>query len=92
MIREREYHGLPGIPVLIALLLVEAGLVWALVRSIQAENPVGISLVAIGLALVTFLLFGLFMVHPEPGQGAAVVRRSIAGPRRCRGCAGRTRF
>ena len=68
MIREREYHGLPGIPVLIALLLVEAGLVWALVRSIQTENPVAISLVAIGLALVTFLLFGLFMVHPNQGK------------------------
>jgi len=68
MIREREYHGLPGIPVLITLLLVEAGLVWALVRSIQAENPVGISLVAISLALVTFLLFGLFMVHPNQGK------------------------
>ena len=68
MIREREYHGLPGIPVLIALLLVEAGLVWALVRSIQAEHPVGISLVAISLVLVTFLLFGLFMVHPNQGK------------------------
>lgn len=68
MIRERDYHGLPGIPVLIALLAGEAGLVWALVQSIRAENPIGISLTAVGLALITFLLFGLFMVHPNQGK------------------------
>jgi regulator of protease activity HflC (stomatin/prohibitin superfamily) len=68
MIREREDHGLPGIPVLIALLLVDAGLVWALGRSIQTENPVGISLATIGIVLVTFLLFGLFMVHPNQAK------------------------
>lgn len=68
MIREREYHGLSGIPVLIGLLAVDAGLVWALVQSIRAENPMGISLMAISLALITFLLFGLFMVHPNQGK------------------------
>ena len=68
MIREREYHGLSGIPVLIGLLAVDAGLVWALVQSIRAENPIGISLMAISLALITFLWFGLFMVHPNQGK------------------------
>jgi regulator of protease activity HflC (stomatin/prohibitin superfamily) len=68
MIREREYHGLPGIPILIALLAVDVAAVWALVQTIRAENPVGISLVAISLSLITFLFFGLFMVHPNQGK------------------------
>ena len=68
MIREREYHGLPGIPILIALMAVDVAAVWALVQTIRAENPVGISLVAISLSLITFLFFGLFMVHPNQGK------------------------
>ena len=68
MIREREYHGLSGIPVLILLIAAEAGLVWALVTTIQEENPVGIVLTVTGLVLVTFLLLGLFMVHPNQGK------------------------
>lgn len=68
MIREREYHGLSGIPILILLLVVEAGLVWALVTTSQAENAVGIVLAVIGLLLATFLMFGHFMVHPNQGK------------------------
>ena len=68
MIREREYHGLSGIPILILLLVVEAGLVWALVTTSQAENAVGIVLAVTGLLLVTFLMFGHFMVHPNQGK------------------------
>ena len=68
MIREREYHGLSGIPILILLLIVEAGLVWTLVTTIQAENAVGIVLAVTGLLLVTFLMFGHFMVHPNQGK------------------------
>ena len=68
MIREREYHGLPGIPVLIALLALDAAAVWALVQTIRTENPAGISLVTLSLLLITFFLFGLFMVHPNQGK------------------------
>ena len=32
MVREREYNGLPGIPILVVLLTVIAGLIWALVH------------------------------------------------------------
>ncbi len=39
MIREREYNGLPGIPVLLALLVVDAGLVWALVTVHPGREP-----------------------------------------------------
>jgi regulator of protease activity HflC (stomatin/prohibitin superfamily) len=68
MIREREYHGLPGIPILITMLLADAALSWGLVLSIRAVNVVGIIMIATGLALITFLLFGLFMVHPNQGK------------------------
>jgi regulator of protease activity HflC (stomatin/prohibitin superfamily) len=68
MIREREYNGLPGIPVLLTLLVTEALLIWLLVTAIQARDPVFITSTAIALAVVTFLMFGLFMVHPNQGK------------------------
>jgi regulator of protease activity HflC (stomatin/prohibitin superfamily) len=68
MIREREYNGLPGIPVLLTLLVTEALLIWLLVTAIQARDPVFITSTAIALAVVTFLMFGLFMVHPNLGK------------------------
>jgi regulator of protease activity HflC (stomatin/prohibitin superfamily) len=68
MIREREYNGLPGIPVLLTLLVTEALLIWLLVTAIQARHPVAITSTAIALAVVTFLMFGLFMVHPNQGK------------------------
>jgi regulator of protease activity HflC (stomatin/prohibitin superfamily) len=68
MIREREYNGLPGIPVLLTLLATEALLIWLLVTAIQARNPIFITSTAIALAVVTFLMFGLFMVHPNQGK------------------------
>jgi regulator of protease activity HflC (stomatin/prohibitin superfamily) len=68
MIREREYNGLPGIPVLLTLLVTEALLIWLLVTAIQARDPVFITSTAIALAVVSFLMFGLFMVHPNQGK------------------------
>jgi regulator of protease activity HflC (stomatin/prohibitin superfamily) len=68
MIREREYNGLPGIPVLLTLIVTEALLIWLLVMAIQARNPVSITSTAVALALITFLMFGLFMVHPNQGK------------------------
>ena len=35
---------------------------------IRTENPAGISLVTLSLLLITFFLFGLFMVHPNQGK------------------------
>jgi regulator of protease activity HflC (stomatin/prohibitin superfamily) len=68
MIREREYHGLPGIPVLIALIVLEGLLSWALVGAIRARDPLWITLAAIALAFVTFLMVGFFMVNPNQGK------------------------
>ncbi|MCC7177711.1 MAG: SPFH domain-containing protein [Acidobacteria bacterium] len=68
MIRERENNGIPGLPVLPTLLFVIAALVWLLIGSIRAQDPVAIVGTAIGLGLAVFLLFGLFMVNPNEGK------------------------
>ena len=68
MIREREYHGLPGIPVLVTLIAAAGLLVWLLVMTVQGRNPVAITLTALGLAVITFLMFGHFMVNPNEGK------------------------
>jgi regulator of protease activity HflC (stomatin/prohibitin superfamily) len=68
MIREREYNGLPGIPVLFGLLAVEAALVWLLVVAIQNRQAVLIGVSGWSLALVGALFFGHFMVHPNQGK------------------------
>jgi regulator of protease activity HflC (stomatin/prohibitin superfamily) len=68
MVREREYNGLPGIPVLFGLLAVEAALVWLLVVAIQNRQAVLIGVSGWSLALVGALFFGHFMVHPNQGK------------------------
>jgi regulator of protease activity HflC (stomatin/prohibitin superfamily) len=68
MIREREYNGLPGIPILLVLLAVPPLLVGLLVTTAQQENPVAVIATAIALAFVVFLMFGLFLVHPNQGK------------------------
>jgi regulator of protease activity HflC (stomatin/prohibitin superfamily) len=68
MVREREYNGLPGIPMLVLLLLVNAGLIWWLALMIQARNPLAIVGVSTALLFAAALMFGLFMVNPNQGQ------------------------
>ena len=68
MIRERAYNGLPGLPVLLALLLAEGGAVWMLIMNIREESPPEIIFAAVMIALLAFLLAGLFMVNPNEGK------------------------
>ena len=68
MIREREYPGLPGIPVLVTLIVIEGLLIWLLVETGRDGNVLAITLTAIALLLVTFLMFGHFMVNPNEGK------------------------
>ena len=68
MIRERAYNGLPGLPVLFLLILVNAGLIWMLAMNIQSESPREIVFAALGVALMIFLATGLFMVNPNEGK------------------------
>lgn len=68
MIRERAYNGLPGLPMLLALLLVDAAMIWMLVMNIRSESAPEIVFAAVMIALATFLTAGLFMVNPNEGK------------------------
>ena len=68
MIRERQNHGLPGLPTLLALLVADGTLVWFLVTSIQDRAPVAIVGAAIGIAFTSLLMSGLFMVNPNEAK------------------------
>jgi len=68
VIRERAYNGLPGLPVLFVLLLVDAGLFWMLVMNIQQESVPEVITAAVGIVISTFLMAGLFMVNPNEGK------------------------
>lgn len=68
MIRERSYNGLPGLPVLFTLILVDAGLLWMLVMNIREESVPEVITAVIGMAIATFLTAGLFMVNPNEGK------------------------
>ena len=67
MVREREYNGLPGIPVLALLVLVDAALIWLLVQTIRGQNVGGIIVMSLAVLFGVFLVFGLFMVNPNQG-------------------------
>lgn len=68
MIRERDYNGIPGLPMLLLLLAVDAGLVWMLILNIQEQAVEEIVLNALLIAVATFLTAGLFMVNPNEGK------------------------
>jgi regulator of protease activity HflC (stomatin/prohibitin superfamily) len=68
MIRERAYNGIPGLPVLLVILLADAALLWMLVMNIRSESAPEIVFAAVMIALVTFMLVGLFMVNPNEGK------------------------
>ena len=68
MIREREYNGLPGIPVLLVLVVIDLALIGGLIVAVRSRDPLMVATFAIGAAFVTFLLFGVFMVNPNQGK------------------------
>jgi regulator of protease activity HflC (stomatin/prohibitin superfamily) len=68
MIRERASNGMPGLPMLLLFIVLDAALLWMLVMNIRAESAPEIVFSAIGIVLVTFLTAGLFMVNPNEGK------------------------
>jgi regulator of protease activity HflC (stomatin/prohibitin superfamily) len=68
MIRERAYNGLPGLPVLLVILLAQAAGIWMLVMNIRSESAPEIVFSALGIAVLSFLIAGLFMVNPNEGK------------------------
>ena len=53
---------------LLGLVAGDAALVWLLVSSIPRHTPIPIVIAALGIAVVTLLMAGLFMVNPNEGQ------------------------
>lgn len=68
MIRERVHNGLPGLPVLLVLILLDAALLWMLVMNVREESAPEVIFATIGIALATFFMAGLFMVNPNEAK------------------------
>jgi regulator of protease activity HflC (stomatin/prohibitin superfamily) len=69
MVREREYNGLPGLPVAIGLLGLLAALAWIFVEVVRGSGPpLAIVVISVGWVLTLLLLVGLFMVNPNEGK------------------------
>jgi hypothetical protein len=67
-VREQEYNGIPGLPVVMAVLAAAGGLVWTLVHGARHDEPAFILAAGAGLLVVLFLAAGLFMVNPNEGR------------------------
>ncbi|HQZ39880.1 MAG TPA: SPFH domain-containing protein [Vicinamibacterales bacterium] len=68
MTRERDNHGVPGLPMLLVLLAVMALGIWLLLGAVQGRDPVLTIAAVAALVVITVLLFGLFMVNPNEGK------------------------
>jgi regulator of protease activity HflC (stomatin/prohibitin superfamily) len=67
-IREREYPALPGLPVLLALILVAGGSLWVLIRSAGNGSIAMVVGSSIVLAVSVFLMVGVFVVNPNEAK------------------------
>ena len=86
MIREREYGAVPGGPVLIGLLAVEALLGWQFVVHVNRHEGGVAGLCVFGIVFTAFLLTGLFVVNPNKARvlqlfGKYVGTAKVAGLR-----------
>jgi regulator of protease activity HflC (stomatin/prohibitin superfamily) len=68
MIREREYNGLPGIPILLLFIVALGLLMWLTFATARAENTVGVALSIFGLIFTALPAVGFFMVNPNEGK------------------------
>jgi regulator of protease activity HflC (stomatin/prohibitin superfamily) len=68
LVREREFDGLPGLPVLLGALLGIVALIATIVSGARDANPVLIVGGALGIALLALMLAGLFLVNPNEGR------------------------
>ena len=68
MIRERENRGIPGLPVLLALIAIIGLCVWGVVDGARDQSPVAIVGWIVALVFVVFLMAGVFVVNPNEGR------------------------
>jgi regulator of protease activity HflC (stomatin/prohibitin superfamily) len=75
MIRERQYDGLPGVPVLLLLIVLTIALGALAIRGLAGaevdESPAAAAIVIgsfLGILVLIFLGFGIFVVNPNEGR------------------------
>jgi regulator of protease activity HflC (stomatin/prohibitin superfamily) len=68
MIRERERHGVAGLPLLVLFLLTGAACVYLVIRGARVGDPMVSLMGGLGLVGVMFLLSGLFIVNPNEAR------------------------
>jgi hypothetical protein len=71
MIREREYKGIPGLPMLLILIVAGLACVYGVIEGARTSAPALVIPSALGLMLVVFLMAGLFVVNPGRPQWSA---------------------
>ena len=68
MIRERQTHALPGIPVLLVLLLATGLTVWGAIDAAGDDAPRLVIMYLLLTVFEIFLMAGLFIVNPNEGK------------------------
>jgi regulator of protease activity HflC (stomatin/prohibitin superfamily) len=68
MIRERENKGVPGLPVLLALVVLGGLCIWGIVSGASDDSTWTVLSFALALLATGFLMAGLFVVNPNEGR------------------------
>jgi regulator of protease activity HflC (stomatin/prohibitin superfamily) len=68
MIRERQNSGVPGLPVLLALIAFSALSIWGIVSGAREGSEMLILGSVLALTVGLFLMAGLFVVNPNEGR------------------------
>jgi regulator of protease activity HflC (stomatin/prohibitin superfamily) len=68
MIRERQYRGLPGLPMLLVLIVAAAACVYGVVNGARDGSVALVVWWSLGLVVSVFLMAGLLVVNPNEGR------------------------
>ncbi len=82
MIKEMDKRTMPGLPMLLILLLLTAGFIYGLVKSILAESVVFTVISAVALVVVLIAWFGLFVVNPNEAKVLQLFGKYVGTVRR----------
>jgi len=82
VIKEMDKRTMPGLPMLLILLLLTAGFIYGLVKSILAESVVFTVISAVALVVVLIAWFGLFVVNPNEAKVLQLFGKYVGTVRR----------